>query len=124
MQPVQSAELIENLGLKGDKHALPDSVRQVLLIEKETLDELHLEIGQVKENITVTNIDLMRLQPKQRLQLGENVILEVTKSCSPCSRMEELRPGLKRELAGKRGMLFKVIRGGHISVGDSIFVMD
>src|SRR5712692_7479105 len=105
MNQVDSAEAIENLGLKGDRHALPDSSRQVLMIEQETLDELGISAGAVKENITTAGIVLMKLPHKERLLLGGEVILEITKPCSPCSRMEEIRPGLRQGLAGRRGIL-------------------
>ena len=120
MRKVSEANVVENLGLEGDRHALPDSSRQILLIEKETLDELKLAAGDVKENITTTNISLMKLSSKQRIKIGKDTIVEITKSCSPCSRMDDLRPGLKREIAGRRGMLARVINGGRIKEGDTI----
>jgi MOSC domain-containing protein YiiM len=120
MQVVEQADVIENLGLKSDTHALPDSSRQILLVEKETLDALGLAPGQVKENITTIGISLMTLPKNQHLQLGNEVILQITKACSPCNRMEEIRPGLLKEIAGKRGMLARVIRGGSVRLGDSI----
>ena len=120
MNAVAHAEAVMNLGLKGDTHALPDSSRQILLIEKETLDALSLSPGQVKENITTEGITLMGLKMNDRLRLGTDVLLEITKPCSPCSRMEEIRPGLLKGLAGKRGMLARVINGGTVNVGDAI----
>ena len=120
MQMVSEAEAITNLGLKNDTHALPDSSRQVLLIEKETLDELRILPGQVKENITTMGIDLIKLRHGDRLMVGDAVVLEITKACSPCSRMEEVRPGLLRELAGRRGMLTRVIQGGIVRRGETI----
>ncbi len=120
MHMVEEVEAIANLGFKNDKHALPDSSRQILLIEKETLDELRVEPGQVKENITTLGIQLMGLKYGNRLSIGSGIILEITKACSPCSRIEEIRPGLLREIAGKRGMLARVIQGGMIRRGDTI----
>ena len=124
MHPVDTAEAIERLGLKGDNHALPESSRQILLIEKETLDELKLSPGEVKENITTSGIHLMTFKSKDWLQVGADVILEITKPCSPCSRIEEIRAGLLKEIAGRRGMLARVIRGGTIVRGDSIRQID
>jgi MOSC domain-containing protein YiiM len=124
MQMVEEAEVLQDLGLKNDKHALPDSSRQVLLIEKETLDELQILPGEVKENITTSGIDLMGLQHRDRLMIGGSVILEVTKACSPCSRMDEIRPGLKLQIAGRRGMLTRVIRGGIVRRGSIIRLID
>ena len=124
MMNVEQAEAVENLGLKNDRHAIPESSRQVLLIEKETLDQMGLMPGQVKENLTTEGIHLMPLRSKQRLRVGGDVILEITKACSPCSRMEEIRPGLLKELAGRRGILARVIKGGVVRRGDLVQQID
>jgi MOSC domain-containing protein YiiM len=123
MTPVDSAELVGNLGLKDDVHAIADSSRQVLLLEKETLDAMGLEIGLVKENITTAGLPLMDLPHKTRLRLGDRAVIEITKPCSPCFRMDEIRPGLLKELAGRRGMLARVLTGGEIRKGDPISVL-
>ena len=123
MARATSAELVLNLGFKGDMHALPDSARQVLLIEKETLDALGLAPGDVKENVTTSGIALMPLPAKTLLRLGSDALLEITKPCSPCSRMNELRPGLLKEIAGKRGMLARVVAGGLVREGDPIVLV-
>jgi MOSC domain-containing protein YiiM len=123
MAPAKSAELVANLGFRGDTHALADSSRQVLLIEKETLDALGLSVGEVKENVTTAGIRLMELAPKTRLRLGAEAILEITKSCAPCFRMDEIRPGLKKEIDGRRGMLAKVVTGGTVRKGDAVTVV-
>ena len=120
MVPVDEAEAVENLGLRNDRHALPDSARQVLLIEQETLDELNLKPGDVKENITTRGISLMALVARARLKIGTEVVLEITKACSPCHRMEELRSGLSGELVGRRGMLARVVKHGKIRRGDVV----
>jgi len=46
--------------------------------------------------------------------------LEVTLPCTPCGQMEDLRPGLRKEIRGRRGMLCRVVQGGAIREGDSI----
>lgn len=120
MRPVQKACAIVNLGLQGDAHALRDSPRQILLIESETLDQLDLVPGDVKENITTSGISLAGMQRGDELRIGGEVVLEITKPCSPCHRMDELRPGLSRGLAGRRGMLARVLEGGIIGLGDRI----
>ncbi len=122
MRFVSSAAAITGKGLDGDSHSIEESSRQILLIEKETLEELQLKPGDVKENITTQGIALMQLQFKQHLLIGDSVVLEITKPCSPCSRMDEIRSGLRQQLAGKRGMLARVISGGTIRTGDRIFV--
>ncbi len=123
MTPVDSADLIVNLGLKQDMHAIADSSRQVLLLEKETLDAMGLGIGIVKENITTTGIRLMELPRRTRLSLGTHAVLEITKPCSPCFRMDEIRPGLLKEIAGRRGILARVLTGGEIRRNDPIRIL-
>lgn len=120
---VEEAEALENVGLRNDVHALPDSSRQVLLLESETLSLLGLRPGEIKENITTSGIGLMSLKTRDRLRIGPKAMLEVTKSCSPCSRMEEVRPGLLKELAGRRGMLARVVSGGIVRRGDTITLL-
>lgn len=123
MTIVKEAEAVEGVGLKNDLHALPDSSRQVLLLESETLAHFGLSPGEVKENITTSGIGLMALTHRARLRIGQHVILEITKACAPCSRMEEIRPGLLRAIAGKRGMLARVVAGGTIRTGDTITLL-
>ena len=110
---------IENHGFNGCAHARPGGRRQVLWMDIETLDQMGLTPGAVKENITTRGFDLRALQAGERLHIGEG-LFEVTDRCDPCGRMEEIRAGLKEELLGRRGMLFRVIEGGRIRVGDAI----
>ena len=121
MMPMESARAVENLGLEGDRHAKADSQRQVLLMEAETLEKLDLGMGDVKENITTRGIALMSLPLGTRLRVGE-AVLEITGECHPCSRMEDLRPGLLQEIGGQRGMLARVAQSGVIKMGDVITI--
>jgi MOSC domain-containing protein YiiM len=121
MRSVESARAVQNLGLEGDCHAKGDGKRQVLLIEAETLEKLDLHVGDVKENITTRGIALMGLPIGTRLCVGE-AALEITGECHPCSRMEDLRPGLLQEIGGQRGMLARVAQSGTINVGDTILI--
>jgi len=114
---------IGNLGFEGCVHGRPGSKRQVLLIEGEALRELGLSPGMVRENITTEGIRLAELEFGKRLRVGE-AVLEVTVPCEPCDHMEAIRPGLKDELRGRRGILCRVIEGGLIRRGDAVDVID
>ena len=118
--PSKQTRLIKDFGLENDRHARAGSQRQVLLIDEETLQSMNLEIGEVKENLTTRGIALGNLTRGHVLQIGVEVRLQITRPCEPCSRMDEIRPGLRRRLSGRRGMLARVLSGGEISVGDSI----
>jgi len=123
MRPLEEIEAVANRGLSGCAHAQPGGLRQVLLMDLETLQEMQLRPGDVKENITTRGFDVRCLRPGQRLRIGE-ALLEVTVPCEPCKRMEEIRAGLKNELRGRRGMLCRVLEGGRIRTGDPILVLD
>ena len=123
MRVAESTSVIAGYGLDGDRHAGSGGarkLRQVLLMDEETLETFSLSHGEVRENITTSGIGLASLHEGQRLALGEEVVLEISGHCNPCARMDEIRPGLRRELEGRRGMLASVVRGGTINVGDAI----
>ena len=126
MQVVDTAKVIAGFGIEGDRHATSEGVkqaRQVLLMDEETLETKRLSQGDVRENITTTGIDLASLPEGQRLALGDEVVVQISGHCAPCARMDEIRPGLKEELEGKRGMLSSVVQGGSIKAGDTIRVL-
>ncbi len=120
--PVQQAVALSGKGLEGDRSCRADNPRQVLVMDKETLDDLDLEMGQIKENITTTGLDLSHINEGQVLFIGSEVTLEIVGPCIPCSKMDGIRPGLQQLLKGRRGKLAMVINGGLIKVGDSIRV--
>ena len=124
MKPVTVAQAVADFGLEGDRHAKAGSRRQVLLVEKETLDALDLAPGIVRENITTQGANLMDLVPGRRLRLGHDVVLEVTGTCNPCQRLDEVRDGLSQEIAERRGVNTRVVAGGSIRLGDAIVVLE
>ena len=127
MNTVESATFIEGFGIEGDRHAVKSgarAVRQVLLMDEDTLEGFGLGIGQVRENVTVRGIDLHQVAAGQRLALGDDVVVEITQFCAPCERMDEVRPGLQEELFEQRGMLATVISGGAVNVGDQVQVIE
>lgn len=123
MQWLDKATAVPGAGLMGCRHSRPGNQRAVLLLEAETLDELGLAAGEIKENITTRGISLRDLAPGAHLQLGETVIVEVTGPCAPCGRMDEIRPGLRAELQGRRGVTTRVAVGGVIQTGDAVSVV-
>jgi len=127
METPESVNLIAGLGIEGDRHATDEGVRkarQVLLMDEETLESFGLASGEVRENITTSGIDLVATPAGATLAVGGEVVLKITGPCAPCARMDEIRPGLRLELDGKRGILASVVRGGTIRVGDAIRVLE
>ncbi len=121
--PVDTARAVSAEGLEGDRSRNPRNLRQVLVMDQETLAHYGLQPGQIKENITVTGLDLSGAQQGHVFFIGPDdspITLEVTGDCEPCQKMDALIPGLQKEIFGRRGILTVVLQGGEINVGDPI----
>ncbi|MDE2599348.1 MAG: MOSC domain-containing protein [Rhodocyclaceae bacterium] len=141
VQSVSSAVAVEARGLQGDRKAKqtpskPEGgARQVTLIQAEHLPAVAAFVGkaqidpaQLRRNLVVSGLNLLAAkslfgdQPLH-VSIGEGVLLEITGSCDPCSRMEEvLGPGGYNAMRGHGGMTARVLRGGAFNVGDAIKV--
>ena len=121
MEELREVRAVENHGLEGCAHARPGGKRQVLLMDVETLREMDLTPGIIRENITTEGIAMNALQAGQRLRVGE-AELEVSVVCEPCELMEEIRPGLMAALVGRRGMMCRVVKSGVVRQRDEIVV--
>jgi len=119
MQPRPQVLARAEHGFDGDAHARPGGSRQVLLLDAETLIELGVVPGALKENITTESLAVPRLQPGTRLRVG-SALLEITKECKPCAFVNSVQPGLLEKIQDRRGMLARVVEGGPIQVGDAI----
>jgi MOSC domain-containing protein YiiM len=119
MDARESARAVEGHGLEGCAHARAGTKRQVLFASAEHLDALDVEHGRIRENFTIEGADVHDWPVGQRLRVGE-AEFEITMVCDPCSRMDEIRPGLQQELDGKRGMLARVVRTGEVAAGDDV----
>jgi MOSC domain-containing protein YiiM len=119
MDAQERARAVEGHGLDGCAHARPGTKRQVLFASAEHLDALGVEHGRIRENFTIEGADVHEWPVGQRVRIGE-AEFETTMVCDPCSRMDEIRPGLQQELEGKRGMLARVVQTGEVAAGDDV----
>jgi len=119
MEELREARILADFGLEGCAHAQAASNRQILLVDRETLEAMGLGPGILRENIATEGLNVNSLPIGQHLRIGE-ARLEVTMVCTPRNQMERIRPGLRRELWGRRGMLCRVLEGGIIRPGDPI----
>jgi MOSC domain-containing protein YiiM len=123
MEELAEVAAVQEVGFEGCAHGRPGGQRQVLLVDRETLDALELGPGMIRENITTHGLNVNGLQVGESLKVGE-VLLKVTMVCTPCSQMDDLRPGLRKEIRGRRGMLCRIVKGGVIRQGDGIHKLD
>src|SRR5215471_8975537 len=119
MEELREARLIADFGFEGCAHARPGIGRQVLLVDRETLEAMELAPGVLRENITTDGLNVNSLPIGQLLRIGD-ARLEVSMVCTPCNQMERIRQGLRKELWGRRGMLCRVLEGGIIRPGDAV----
>ncbi len=126
LQSVRAAKIDVEAGLIGDHYAGKSKKRQITLIQAEHLDTLgsilksKVDPMLTRRNIIVKGINLLAFKDKQ-FSIGEEVILEFTGLCHPCSRMEtNLGPGGYNAMRGHGGITAKVIKGGEIRVGDEV----
>ena len=124
-EPLQEATLVADHGIKGDAKAGRGRSRQVNILSREWLDGLkalgyRTEPGEFGEQITVQGLEVEKLQPGERLQIGESATIEITKARMGCGRLEAAQGRSNDAFGGMVGMLAKVVAGGDIRVGDEV----
>ena len=145
----ESIELLEGIGVRGDAHAgvtvqhrsrlqrtpSAPNLRQVHLIHAELFDDLAaagftVGPGQLGENITTRGLDLLRLPVGTRLTIGAAVIT-LTGLRNPCTQIDDLQPGLLRQVVSRdeagavvrrAGVMGIVSRGGVVRAGDAVAI--
>ena len=142
--------LVTGLGVDGDAHLgvtvkhrsrvardpSQPNLRQVHLIHSELHDELRaagfeVRPGELGENVTTRDVDLLGLPTGTVLRLGPEAVVQVTGLRNPCVQLNAFQPGLmaavldrdeQGELVRKGGIMGVVLAGGEIRPGDPIVV--
>jgi MOSC domain-containing protein YiiM len=146
----QRIRLLAGLGVEGDAHQgatvkhrsrvqrdpSQPNLRQVHLIHAELHDELRasgfeVAAGQMGENVTTREVDLLGLPTGTRLHLGDEAVVEVTGLRNPCDQLNRIQPGLmaavldrdaEGNLIRKAGVMGIVLAAGDVRPGDAIQV--
>ena len=129
-QPRTEVRALVGSGLEGDLHGKGRAAgtgRQVLVMDRQTLEASGLNPGDLREQITVDFAALETLPVGTHVRVGD-ATLEVTGPCEPCTHIGKLngRPDaveFKKTLEGRRGQLAKVIAvegDGFIRLGDPV----
>lgn len=140
MEEIRSVAVTAAAGVQGDFRGAvrPGKVprRQVSLMEIESwyaaLDGLTMAEGLFgfdapppwharRANLLVEGLRFPR-STGYVVAIGKTLRIEVTMECDPCSRMDEVTPGLKDALMPdwRGGVLGTVLDDGEIAVGDEI----
>ncbi|MGQ9470162.1 MAG: MOSC domain-containing protein [Candidatus Aminicenantales bacterium] len=124
--PCPAGTVIDNHGLAGDGHA-GETHRQISLLAWESIEKmqrsgLRVGPGDFAENITTFGLELHRLPLGTILEIGNEVVLEITqigKVChSPCAIFRQVG----RCVMPEEGIFTRVLKGGKIKKGDKIHV--
>jgi len=147
---VDVVRLRAGLGVEGDAHAgrtvqhrsrvrvdpAQPNLRQVHLIGAELHDELRARgfavgPGDLGENLTTRDVDLLALPRGTRLRAGARALLELTGLRNPCRQLDGFQPGLMAavldrapdgSLVRRSGVMAVVVAGGPVRAGDPIAV--
>lgn len=144
-------QLLAGLGVEGDAHQgetvkhrsrvardpTQPNLRQVHLIHAELYDELRamgftVMVGEMGENITTRNIDLLGLPTGTRLHIGETAVIEVTGLRNPCKQLDQFQAGLMSAVLGrdeqgnlirKAGVMGIVLTSGDVQIGAQVRIL-
>ena len=126
---VNEAELIYDFGIENDAHA-GKWHRQVSLISKDKVDDFKntynvpIEDGAFGENLMVTNIDFKNLPIGTKFCVKESgaelILTQIGKEChEECT----IKKAVGKCIMPTEGVFAKVIKGGHVKVGDTLVVI-
>ena len=127
--PVQQVNLIAGHGIEGDLKAGHNPNRQLNIMTYEVTQSLNAEgfkaePGELGEQIIVRGLNVNALAEGDRIQLGDNAIVEMIKPRTGCEWFEMIQ-GKSPSLAQNRlGMMARVIEGGIVKVGDPVRMIE
>jgi MOSC domain-containing protein YiiM len=116
-----------DFGVEGDAHS-GSWHRQISLLAVESINKMRdsgAEVGpgDFAENITTEGVDLASLPVGTRLRLGETLV-EVTQIGKECHGGCEIRKLVGDCVMPREGIFARVLKGGRISPGQGIQVLD
>ncbi len=132
--PIDSATLIEGVGLENDAHAA-GGIRQISLLAIESIRKqcecskvkksgTELTPGDFAENITTEGITLVDLKIGTRLRIGEEVIIEISKIGKECHKYCAIYYKTGDCIMPREGIFAKVIKTGIVKAQDRIEVLN
>jgi MOSC domain-containing protein YiiM len=141
-QPAQHVDAVKaepGFGLIGDRRAqtrrtsIASRKRELTLIQAEHLPLIanwrgveQIEATRLRRNLVVSGVNLLAMKSpfadvRLEWQIGNEVCIEITGPCDPCSKMEaELGAGAYNAMRGHGGMTAMILTGGVIRLGDVV----
>ena len=126
-KPVEEVVIRTGYGIEGDAHASAEWHRQISLLALESIKKMQglgLDVfpGDFAENITTEGVDLVSLPVGTIMEIGEEVVGEVSQIGKECHARCAIYYQAGDCVMPKEGIFIKVIKGGRIKKGDRIRV--
>lgn len=121
---VDRAVLVEGHGIECDLKG-GRGKRQLNVMRAEALAELAAQgrkvaPGEMGEQLVLSGVESASLVPGSRLRLGATAVIEVTIPRTGCDRFEHIQRTSKESVAGRLGVMARVVTGGEIRVGEAV----
>src|SRR5215210_5159778 len=125
--PLDRATLVEGKGIAGDVKA-GTRTRQLNVMRAETLAELAADgrqtgPGEMGEQLVIAGLDPADFVEGTRLRLGADAVIEIGIPRTGCARFESIQGATRQSVAGRLGVLARVVAGGDLAVGDEVTVV-
>jgi len=131
---VSTAHAMAGRGLDGDR-ARGGNNREVTIIQHEHVPliaawtgKTEIDAAVFRRNLVISGVNLLAAralfadQPVT-MRIGDEVVLTMTGSCDPCSKMEAaLGNGGYNAMRGHGGLTAKIESSGRIAAGDAVLV--
>ena len=124
---VGSARFVAGWGIQGDAHA-GKWHRQVSLLSAEKINDFRargaaVEDGAFGENLVVAGYDFRALPIGTKFRCND-VVLELTQIGKECHSHCEIYKAMGECIMPREGVFTRVLRGGTVSAGDELTVME
>jgi MOSC domain-containing protein YiiM len=121
---IDEATLIAGWGIQGDAHA-GKWHRQVSILAGESIERIKQKLpdvahGAFAENLVTRDVELSRIEPGDRLIIGDGIVLEISQIGKECHRSCRIKELVGDCIMPTEGVFAVVVRGGIVKTGDVI----
>ena len=121
LSAVDRLDLIAAFGIEGNINSDRLSPRQILVVDRQYLQQFAIPPGELRENIVLDLADYSQFKPGAKLCFASGAEIRLTFYCEPCKRIAHLVDSIEI-LSQKRGILGVAINSGAIALNDEVII--